>query len=234
MNYVFLPLTLVCNPFHGRYLSYNSITSIPSGAFSGLTALNALWGGCYGFVWINCIIQYVLIPSLSGRVCFRFLCFHSDIYFPLTYSHLMQWCFALVSLSFLEIAKYFFSSVATSKVICGLYGRTWFRFVCSRSGLTGSQWILSYSRFSLVFFPSDGIFPSLLVTAFHSNYIFLPLTLVYNPFHGRYLSYNSITSIPSGAFTGLTALNTLWGRGGCFTFVWIDCVLLYFGIPSLF
>ena len=125
----------------------------------------------------------------------------------------MQWCFALVSLSFLEIAKYFFSSVATSKVICGLYGRTWFWFVCSRSGLTGSQWILSYSRFSLVFFPSDGIFPSLLVTAFHSSYVFLPLTLVCNPFHGRYLSCNSITSIPSGAFTGLTALNTLWGKG---------------------
>ena len=100
--------TLISKPFHGRSLSSNSINSIPSGAFTGLTALQNLWGRCYGFAWINCIIQYVIIPSLSGRVCFRFLCFHSDIYFPLTYSHLMQWCFALVSLSFLEIAKHFF------------------------------------------------------------------------------------------------------------------------------
>ena len=123
----------------------------------------------------------------------------------------MMFCLGLIVFPWNR--KTFFSSIITSKVICGLYGRTWFRFVCSRSGLTGSQWILSYSRFNLVFFRSDGIFPSLLVTAFHSSYVFLPLTLVCNPFHGRYLSCNSITSIPSGAFTGLTALNTLWGKG---------------------
>ena len=123
----------------------------------------------------------------------------------------MMFCLSLIVFPWNR--KTFFSSVATSKVICGLYGRTWFRFVCSRSGLTGSQWILSYSRFNLVFFRSDGVFPSLLVTAFHSSYVFLPLTLVCNPFQGRYISCNSITSITSGAFTGLTALNTLWGRG---------------------
>ena len=123
----------------------------------------------------------------------------------------MMFCLSLIVFPWNR--KTFFSSVATSKVICGLYGRTWFRFVCSRSGLTGSQWVLSYYRFCLGFFPSNGIFPSLLVTAFHSSYVFLPLTLVCNPFHGRSLSYNAITSIPSGALTGLTALNTLWGKG---------------------
>ena len=135
------------------------------------------------------------------------------IYFPFDSLSFNAMMFCLSLIVFPWNRKTFFSSVATSKVICGLYGRTWFRFVCSRSGLTGSQWILSYSRFNLVFFPSDGIFPSLLVTAFHSSYVFLPLTLVCNPFHGRYLSFNSITSIPSDAFTGLTALYYLWGSG---------------------
>jgi hypothetical protein len=61
--------------------------------------------------------------------------------------------------------------------------------------------------------PFDRInLPSLLVTSFHLNYPLFTLTMVCNPFHGRYLSSNSITSIPSGGFTGLTALNTLWGR----------------------
>ena len=125
----------------------------------------------------------------------------------------MQWCFALVSLSFLEIAKYFFHLSPLPKLYVDCMGEHGFDLCVPVGGLTGSQWILSYSRFSLGFFRSDGIFPSLLVTAFHSSYVFLPLTLVCNPFHGRYLSCNSITSIPSGAFTGLTALNTLWGKG---------------------
>ena len=43
-------------------------------------------------------------------------------------------------------------------------------------------------------------------------------TLVFNPFHDRYLNNNYITSIPSGAFTGLTALYTLWERGAVVTF----------------
>ena len=29
-------------------------------------------GGCYTFVWIDCVIYYFIIPSLSKSVCFRF------------------------------------------------------------------------------------------------------------------------------------------------------------------
>ena len=76
--------------------------------------------------------------------------------------------------------------------------------------------------------PFDRInLPSLLVTSFHLNYPFFTLTLVCNPFHGRYLSSNSITSIPSGAFSGLTALNTLWGKGLLYLCVDRLCFLVW-------
>ena len=155
---------LVSKPLHGRYLYSNAITSIPSGAFTGLTALQYLWGrgGCYTFVWIDCVIYYFRIPSLSKRVCFRFVRSCNGI---------ILWL-AL----YLSLITFFFVSF----------------FRRDRKCLPSA----------LLFF----IKCSLSLSSSHA--------LVSNLFHDRALSSNAITSIPSGAFTGLTALQQLWGRGG--------------------
>ena len=93
------------------------------------------------------------------------------------------------------------------------------------------HWRFSF-HFLILFFIFSSLFWSItysfiwgLLLCLHKTPLFSPLhsiptispplthTLVSKPLHGRYLNYNAITSIPSGAFTGLTALQYLWGRG---------------------
>ena len=64
---------------------------------------------------------------------------------------------------------------------------------------------------SVFFFRSQNT-SSPLASSFSKNCLSHPRTLVSNPFHGRGLYFNALTSIHSGAFTSLAALQELWGR----------------------
>ena len=96
--------------------------------------------------------------------------------------------------------------------------RVCFRFVRSGNGIL--LWLALFSSVMLfcfcLFFVSWRSQISSICSIFFINCsLSLPhsLNLVSNSLHDRYLYSNAITSIPSGAFTGLTALTWLWGKG---------------------
>ena len=100
--------TLASYHFHGRYLYSNKLTNIPSGAFTGLTALQKLWErGSYTFLWIDCVIYCFGIPSLSERVCFRLVRSRNGILLWLGLNVIVMLFFAYVCFSFVEIANVF-------------------------------------------------------------------------------------------------------------------------------
>ena len=87
----------ISNPFHGRLLDNNAITSIPSGAFTGLSALYNLWGR--GILWLcGDRFCYLVIynPLIVWKSVFQISMF-AVVYFLVNCSNLMEWCFALVS-----------------------------------------------------------------------------------------------------------------------------------------
>ena len=90
-----------------------------------------------------------------------------------------------------------------------------FRFVCFHIGILSMDPLWNYSFmccFCIGFFFRSQNTSSPLASSFSKNCLSLPRTLVSNPFHGRGLYFNALTSIHSGAFTSLTALQELWGR----------------------
>ena len=106
------PHTLVTNAFHGRNLFNNAITSIPSGAFTGLTALFFLWGrGAVIPLPRSIVSSSVLYSPYCMRKCVLQICLFSWCYIFLW--HALNWfhdIVALFSFSFLEQHKVFISS----------------------------------------------------------------------------------------------------------------------------
>ena len=122
---LFIPYELLLSPyhihwslivFHDRWLGTNGLTSIPSGAFTGLTALSTLWGRV--LLWFRCgwiMLSSFLKPPRCMQKSVSEICLISTFLWLIL--ELISW-FALVAICFLEIAKIVFLLFSPLYTIC--------------------------------------------------------------------------------------------------------------------